>query len=534
MVISERRRTWLQVGRLSVLGILTLSGIFAMDQAGLTVVYALVAATAIASSLITSVIMKKAPQSRKPYWFLLFVDTILLSTIIYVSGGVDGPFTPFLVIHVFAYGFYLGVAGGLTAAASNVLLATAFAIIALNVPGSKSTLSPLLETLVQTGQLKLSTTYIALRILINGLLLVASGIASGMLAQSLYMESGHLQRVLNNLAEVRARSRHILDSLHDGVVVVGSTGDMISINPAAVELLGTDKPMIDSQLGGIVISFLQNRDFPPGIDIVVQEKVIECRFSHYGDTDGAIVVLTDTTELRNYQAALEERDKLSLIGRLSATMAHEIRNPLASMSGAAEMLAAGRLDKDTSERMASLIEKQSRRVSELIEGYLSLSRSSSDFPFKKISVNEVVMDSVESVMHGFAGGVSMEVLPAETNPMILGNKVRLGQVFLNLMRNSVEALGKVPEPLISIETSITDKGRVCVSVKDNGPGIPEDFIKQIWEPFKTSRDHGTGLGLYIVRRIISEHNGTIEVKNSTGGGAVFRIEFARAGDDTGE
>lgn len=532
MVISGRRRTWLQVGRLSVLGILTLSGIFAVNQGDLTVVYIVVAATALLTALITAMIMKRNPGSGKPYWFLLFVDSLLLSTIIYISGGVDGPFTPFLVVHVLAYGFYLGVPGGLAAAAANVLLATGFSMIALNVPGPKTTLSPLLATLIQTGQLKLSTTYIALRIFINGLLLVASGIASGMLAQSVYTESGHLQRVLSNLAELRARSRHILDSLHDGVVVVDSRGDLISINPAATGLLGTDKPMHKSPLGEIVRSFLKDRDFPPGIDIVVEEKVIECRLNHYGNTDGAIIILTDTTELRNYQAALEERDKLSLIGRLSATMAHEIRNPLASMSGAAQILATGKLDREKAERMASLIEKQSGRVSELIEGYLSLSRSTSDFPFTRIDINEVVMDSVESAMHGFAGGVSLEVYRSGDNPVVSGNKVRLSQVLLNLMRNSVEALCNVSEPVISIETSLENNGKfVCITVKDNGPGIPENFVQKIWKPFKTSREEGTGLGLYVVRKIISEHSGTVEAENTVSSGALFRIKLPVAGED---
>ncbi len=533
MTISRRRRIWLQVGRLSVLGILTLSGIFIMKQDGLTTVYGVVALAAILSTVVSSIVMKRSPESRKPYWFLMFTDAILLNTIIYISGGVDGPFTPFLLIHVLAYGFYLGVAGGLAAAGANILLAIAFSIFAFHVPGPKSSLSPLLLTLVQTGQLKLSATYIALRILLNGLLLVASGVGSGMLAQSLYTESGHLQRALNKMADLRARSRHILDSLHDGVVVVDNNGELLSINPAASDLLQTDKPMQESPLGEIIRSFLNNEAFPPGIDIVVNEKVIECRFNRYGNREGAIVILTDTTEIRNYQATLEERDKLSLIGRLSATMAHEIRNPLASMSGAAQVLATGKLSREKAERMAHLIEKQSGRVSELIEGYLSLSRSTSDFPFTEIQVNEIVMDCVESAMHGFAGGVSLEVFRSEKNLKIMGNRVRLGQVLLNLIRNSVEALSNVREPVISIETSTSDRS-AYITIEDNGPGIHDSILSEIWEPFKTSRDEGTGLGLYIAKKIVSEHRGTIEVMDTTHGGALFRIELPLTGDTTHE
>lgn len=532
MFISERRRTWLQVGRLSVLGMLTFSGIFVMDHPELNIVYILVAGTALVTSLLSILLTARNPQSCKPYWFLLFVDAILLSTIIYISGGIDGPFTPFLLLHALTYGFYLGVSGGVTAAATDVLLAIVFSAIAISTPESRTTLSPLLSILIQSGQLKLSTTYIALRILINGLLLFTSGITSGMLSQSIYTENGHLQKVLKNLKELRARSKYILDGLHDGVVVVDASGDLLSLNPAAKALLGTDKPMQESSLGEIIRSFQENQDFPPGIDIIIDEKVIECRFNHYGDTDGTIVILTDTTELRNYQAALEERDKLSLIGRLSATMAHEIRNPLASMSGAAQVLATGKLDREKSERMASLIVKQSTRVSELIEGYLSLSRNSSDFPFTEIDVNVLVMDAVETAMHGFAGGVSLEVSRSEVNPTVSGNRVRMGQVFLNLMRNSVEALGAAQEPAIFISVSLCNNGKfVYISVSDNGPGIPDDFIQEIWEPFKTSRQEGTGLGLYIVKKIVKEHSGTIEAENLSLGGAIFRIKFPVVGKD---
>ena len=533
MVISGRRRTWLQVGRLSVLGILTVAGIFTMGLQGLTVMYVIIASVALLSTLISNIVMKRNPESRKPYWFLLYTDALLLGSFIYVSGGADGPFTPFLLVHSFTYGFYLGVPGGVTAAGASMVTLTIFSAVALNVSSFPSTLSPMLQTLLHSGQLKLSTTYIAWRILLNGLLLVASGLASGVLAQSLYTESGRLQRVLNNLAELRARSRHILDNLHDGVVVVDSGGGLISANPAAVKLLETDKPMEESQLGEIVKSFLENQDFPPGIDIIVGEKVIECRFSHYADTRGAIIVLTDTTELRNYQAALEERDKLSLIGKLSATMAHEIRNPLASMSGAAQILATGKLNTEKAEKMALLIEKQSSRVSELIEGYLSLSRDSSDFPFSIIDINQVVDDSIESAEHGFAGGVSLRNFKKVDNLAILGNRVRLGQVLHNLMRNSVEALSTVSDPVVSITVSLSDDGRlVLISVLDNGPGIPKDFIRKIWEPFETSRALGTGLGLYVVKKIVKEHNGTIKVENSSDGGALFTLEFPRAGGES--
>ncbi len=529
MAISRRRRIWLQVGRLSVLGILALSGILTMQGQNLTPVYAGVAAATAVSALLGGLWTRRKPGSRKPYWILLGLDSILLGVFIYVSGGVDGPFTTFLLVHCFAYGFYLGPAGGLAAAGANILISAVISFMAVNVPGPDSTMSPLLATLVQSGQLKISASYIAMRIVINGLLMVSSGLGAGIIAQSLYTESGQLQRVLDNLAELRARSRQILDSLHDGVVVVDPKGNTISVNPAAMELLGTRKPMEESPLGKMVRDFQANGDFPPVMDIVVGERIVECRFSQYGDDGGAIVVLTDTTDVRNYQAALEERDKLFLIGRLSATMAHEIRNPLASMSGAAQMLATGALTPEKAERMATLVDKQARRVSELIEGYLSLSRSGKEFPSSRLNVNELLMDSIESAMHGFAGGVSMEYHRSEEELFVSGNRMRLGQVLWNLLRNSVEAMSSTSEPAITLSAERSrEDGMVKIAIMDNGPGIPEDFVSRMWEPFQSTKDTGTGLGLYLARRIVEEHNGTIEVSRSSSGGAEFVIKLPGA------
>jgi len=518
------------VGRLSVIGILALSGILTLQRHNLTVIFASVAGVAVLSTIVSNAIIIKNPNSNKPFFYLLVIDAFLLGTVIYVSGGVDGPFISFMLIHTISYGFYLGVSGGLTASLAGIVVIAFFSALALSGPTSGTTLSPLLSSLVQSGQLKISTSYVALRILLNGLLMIAAGIASGFLSRSLYSESGLLQRTLCSMAELRARSRQILDSLHDGVVVVDERGSTVSMNPAAEELLGTDRPMQKSPLGSMVADFQKNGDFPPVMDIIIGERVLECRFSLFGEKGGLIVIINDTTDLRNYQAALEERDKLALIGRLSATMAHEIRNPLASMSGAAQMLATGALSTEKAERMASLVEKQSRRVSELIEGYLSLSRNSAEFPPARLDLNEVVNDTIEGAMHGFAGGVSIVFNRAEDEPVINGNRVRIGQVLTNLLRNSVEAIKNTKQPTITVETQVSSSdNRVSVKVSDNGPGIPQGFGHRMWEPFETTRDDGTGLGLYIVRRIVEEHGGTIEASGSAAGGAVFTAVFPGAG-----
>ncbi len=234
--ISPRRRTWLQVGRLAVLGMLSVAGAFLLQRDNLGPVFVSVGSAVVLATIITTPLMRRKPEARWPYYLLCVLDALALGTIMAVSRGIESPFIAFMAAHAFAYGFYLGTKGGFTAAATTtVVLAGSVVFTIFGPPSAKSTM---VGTLIEAGQYKITTNYLMAQAALNAALVFASGLTGGILGKMFYSETGKLQDVLNNLAELRARSRKVLESLSDGVVVVDSRGNLLQANPAAVDILG--------------------------------------------------------------------------------------------------------------------------------------------------------------------------------------------------------------------------------------------------------------------------------------------------------
>jgi signal transduction histidine kinase len=513
---------------------LSIAGAFLLQRDSLGPVFLTVGSATVVVTAFTTPFMRRKPGVRWPYYLLCVFDALALGTIMAVSRGIESPFIAFMAAHAFAYGFYLGTRGGFTAAATTtVVLAGSVLFTIFGPPSAKSAM---VGALIEAGQYKLTTNYLLAQAALNAALVFASGITGGILGRMFYSETGKLQNVLSNLAELRARSRKVLESLRDGVVVVDSRGNLLQANPAAVDILGLpdrDTGVLQgTPLESAIAQFLADRQAPEAMEMVIDERIISCRFSHSEAENGVIVVLSDITEATNLRAALEERKRLAIVGRLSATLAHEIRNPLASISGAAEMLSSGRLPEDKTDRMTGIIVSQSRRVSELIDGYLSLARETDDFPHNLMDFTAFAVEAVESAVHGFAGGVTISFPRHDQPVMVMGNPMRLGQALGNLLRNAVEALADNTGGLVEVD--LTREGdEVRLSVADNGPGIPEGRLDRVWEPFYTTRAEGTGLGLYICRRIAQEHGGRIELKNRPQGGLMASLILPVAGEGNG-
>jgi len=513
---------------------LSVAGAFLLQRDNLGPVFISVGMLVVLATIITTPVMRRKPEARWPYYLLCVLDALALGTIMAVSRGIESPFIAFMAAHAFAYGFYLGTRGGFTAAATTTVVLAGS--VAFTIYGPPSAKSEMVGTLIAAGQYKLTTNYLLAQTALNAALVFAAGITGGILGRMFYSETGRLQNVLNNLAELRARSRKVLENLRDGVIVVDSRGNLLQANPAAVDILGLPGREIGVLQGtpieSAIAQFLADDKAPETMEMVMDERMINCRFNRSEAGNGVIVVLSDITEAANLRAALEERKRLAIVGRLSATLAHEIRNPLASISGAAEMLGSGSLPEDKTERMTSIIVSQSRRVSELIDGYLSIARDTDDFQREEMDFAEFANEAVESAVHGFAGGVTISFPGYDQPVMVLGNPMRLGQAVGNMLRNAVEALADQPGGLVEVALA-SDGAEVRFSVADNGPGIPGGRLDRVWEPFYTTKAEGTGLGLYLCRKIAQEHGGRMELQNRPQGGLLASLFLPVHGEGNG-
>jgi PAS domain S-box-containing protein len=246
---------------------------------------------------------------------------------------------------------------------------------------------------------------------------------------------------------------------------------------------------------------------------------------------GRIILVDDITERVSLEAQLTQADKLSSIGLLAAGVAHEINTPLAVISSYAQMLSK-QLKGDA--RLAPVLDKitqQSFRASEIANGLLNFSRTSTT-EFRNTDLNQVIRDTLSLLEHQFkTAEIFVELDLADDLPLVHGNPGKLQQVFLNLLLNAKEAMQGGGRLHVA---TLANNGEnyIAALVSDSGSGIAAEHLKRIYDPFFTTKTlprpgdrRGTGLGLSVSYGIIQEHAGKIHVESAIGAGTTFRLEF---------
>jgi signal transduction histidine kinase len=237
---------------------------------------------------------------------------------------------------------------------------------------------------------------------------------------------------------------------------------------------------------------------------------------------------------RQRMAELAHVNRFSTAGELTASIAHEINQPLGAIltntETAQAILKSPNPDINELNEILGDILKDDQRATEVIRRMRSLLKKA-PFELKQFDLNEVVQETIRFFSALTVGRKfeMVDVITADALP-ILGDRIQLQQVILNLVMNGIEAMKDAPNEkrVISIRTSRVDKFAE-LSVSDRGPGIPEDKLKEIFEPFYTSKAEGMGMGLSIARTIVEAHNGLISARNRDHGGASFRIRLPLLG-----
>jgi len=237
-----------------------------------------------------------------------------------------------------------------------------------------------------------------------------------------------------------------------------------------------------------------------------------------------------TADLRRAQAALVQTEKLSSLGQLSASIAHEINNPLAGILTFAKLVSR-ELDtavgdealRATLKRNLSLVEREAGRCSAIVRNLLDFARER-PLKLEPVDVNAAIEESVQLVGHKLSiAGLRLE-LRLRTLPMVLADFGEVRQAVVNLALNAMEAMGSGGR--LIVETRVADGGQaVELAVEDDGPGVPEALLGKVFDPFFTTKEKGTGLGLSVVYGIVQRHGGRIEVQQVAPHGARFVIRL---------
>ncbi|MDZ4170389.1 MAG: ATP-binding protein [Coriobacteriia bacterium] len=378
---------------------------------------------------------------------------------------------------------------------------------------------------------------------------VALGLLFGALRDIEVRRSSDLQQVSSQLEEaykkleeraiqlinVQDYTASILRSITSGVLTVGPDGSIATANPAAERMLGmTETQMVPRPIeilfredGGIasdVAKVLSGRvpmahreaTFVTPIGRVVHAQVSTSRMRAVGGSIlGAVVTLEDVSDIRTLTDQLIRADRLAAMGELTAGVAHEVRNPLGVIRASVQLLEDAQCDKERIHVAAGVIKQEIDRLDRVIKALLDFGR-----PSKPTLVDTDLAGVLEDVVlftSRFAKQASVHISYArpEGLPPVYGDPDQLKQVFLNLVTNAVQAMDEEGGNIGIFAES--DGDYVVVTVADTGPGIADEDITKVFDPFFTKRADGTGLGLTIVHRIIDEHDGHIEVESSERG-----------------
>ena len=233
---------------------------------------------------------------------------------------------------------------------------------------------------------------------------------------------------------------------------------------------------------------------------------------------------------RELQLSFEQvkrADRLSAIGQLAAGLAHEIRNPLASIDGAAEVLDAAGDQPELRKETVSIIRKECARLNRLLTSLLDFARPRRP-EWRDVDLSKVLDTVIDLVSHSAGKGIQFHEEKDERVPTLLGDEEQLTQVILNLTLNAAQAM---PEGGDVWLTARKEDGGLMIQIRDEGAGIPEENLDKIFDPFFTTKETGTGLGLSVVHQIVTQHGGTVTVARNQDKGTTFSLFFPQSRGD---
>jgi PAS domain S-box-containing protein len=351
--------------------------------------------------------------------------------------------------------------------------------------------------------------------------------------------SGLLREKTEEVQVLRDQSNYVFRHINTGMLTVSNNGMIEFANSAAERILAMPAEQMYGQDWRNVLgvdsldSIRDHRALEEGreVEMVCHDRLGEAvplavTYSNieypHGKSPFHVVLFRDMRQIKQNEARDREADRLSAIVELSATIAHEIRNPLASLSGSAQLLLE-EVENHETRRLADIIVRESERLNTIVEDFLSYTRLRS-LEVSQTDINELVADVVVLLYHSRELPPNVKLIYRERDePLMLPvDAKQLKQALLNLGINAIDAMPERGELELSVHTD-TRPGMVEIRVRDTGIGIAPDALDRIFEPFYSTKDAGSGIGLYVTLKVVESHRGTIEVESKVGVGTTFHI-----------
>jgi two-component system sensor histidine kinase PilS (NtrC family) len=479
------------------------------------------------SSIVFGVLLRRGFEPKRVARPMLANDLALTSALVYVTGGAMSPYT-------FLYALTIVAAGAMSfrRGAVAVTIASLVSMLVVSLLAWHRAIDLPLSAQVKPWEQSIADLVRTLGI--NVAALIGVGALGFIFGDQLQRSADTLATTRRAAAELLTLHQDIVRSLSSGLITTTPDGVVLTANQAAAEILrATSKSLvgrsIDSIMPGLV-ALLGPKGELRRADLTVptadDDKTIGVTVSPLRDVHdnavGCVINFQDLTELKRLEMHARRTERMATVGQLAAGVAHEIRNPMAAISGSIELLKQSPQTSDDDRALMTIVHREVQRLNVLIGDLLDYAnprpKQTVDF-----DLGSLVKETVQ-VARGDQNFADVELTAAVDEPLpVHADPAKLRQVVWNLVRNAADAASGGGKH-VTVEARRTGAG-ASVIVADDGPGIPDAMVGRIFDPFVTTKQKGTGLGLATCHAIITEHGGRIDVDTTPGKGTKMVVSL---------
>ena len=467
----------------------------------------------------------------------LLLDTIFITAIIYTTGGIESIFSFLYQLNIIAGAIILYRRGGMIIASFSSILYGSFLDLSyyglINPMGYRF-------PYVQGYQ----SSEIFYMILVNVAAFYLVAYLSSFLSEQIRRGRAELKAKQKDLADLEMLKENIIQSITSGLIALDENGMIIAFNRGAEKIFGINaEDAIKKDVGGLlpfVAPYLKvnnpntfsqlsyRRNDNQQIDLLLNVSPLQGQDQ---GKKGEILIFQDTTRLMEMEREVKRVENLAMLGELAAGVAHEIRNPLASISGSIQVLNDSLVKQHTqiNKRLMGIVLREVDRLNHLVNDFLQFARPQR-MEIEEFDLNQLITDTLYMFQTSQRWSSQLEVETNFQGPLkIISDPQQLKQVFWNVFLNACEAMPKGGLIRVSTEKVFDPHGSgenhraIRIKVEDNGPGIDPAVIKDMFKPFSTAKRDGSGLGLAIVKKIVESLGGKVTGHNLARGGAAISI-----------
>ena len=504
-------------------------------------------------TILYALVLRQQPDLERFYRWQVWVDLLIETAIVQSTGGGDSGFVFLYILSIIAASIALpsrsifGVAAGASVLYSFLVYLDFYVII-----------RPLPFPFALRPETLPSGSYVLYATLLRMTAFGVVALLCRSLAESLRQTGQVLQEQSARLTGLRAFHENVVNSMSSGLLITDMSGRVVSSNYAAGRILQLPTGERQGWLAQEVLSFIDLDDIPMETETLDQglnradglfkrpdgkEIILGVTYSPLRDDQGTVHGLIfnfqDITTIRAMEAEIKRGEQLAAVGRLSAAIAHEIRNPLASVSGSIQLLRAELALDESNQRLMDIIAHEIERLNTIITDFLAYARPR-PLQYDEVDIHKLISGTLHLLCKGLPEGSAVTIRTdfASAVPPVVVDPQGLRQVIWNLCLNAVEAMHyqgtltvctslkpQLNQPYGGNMPVLTTAQELLIDVVDTGPGMTLEVKEKIFEPFYSTKDTGTGLGLATVDRIIYNHKGKIEVDSVLGHGTTIRIHL---------